>query len=103
MDYITQFQLLAGLAGITDMVMLIDLFNEGLDPEIVSLIISMPEEPKDFNAWVAKASQFNSQKMRLEQYRKGRTIGIFWSPHPSRPPRDPNAMDIDSVKLTPLE
>ncbi|KIK77365.1 hypothetical protein PAXRUDRAFT_17551 [Paxillus rubicundulus Ve08.2h10] len=55
--------------------------------------------PNTLNKWIAKAEHFHVQNQQIQAL-KSRTTFI---PRSSNPTHDPNTMDVDAVKLTPLQ
>ncbi|KAF8546395.1 hypothetical protein OG21DRAFT_1371689, partial [Imleria badia] len=51
-SYITNFQNLVARAGTTDPVTLIDQFSLRLDPQIVTMILSMATIPTTIDTWI---------------------------------------------------
>ena len=103
--FITNFQNLAAKAGISDKTTLIDYFSLGINQQIATMILFMSTIPTTLNEWIEKAKTFHTQKMHIAAIRgrKGNP-SFFTSRNP--PPRDPNAMDVDTIsltKLTPVE
>ncbi|KAF8547102.1 hypothetical protein OG21DRAFT_1425462, partial [Imleria badia] len=99
--YITNFQNLIARAGTTDPVTLIDQFSLGLDPQIVTMILSMATIPTTIDTWINQSKVFHMQKMHIKAIKGRNTAPSFTANRPSIT-RDPNAMDVDAVTLTKL-
>ncbi|KIK74111.1 hypothetical protein PAXRUDRAFT_20202 [Paxillus rubicundulus Ve08.2h10] len=72
--------------------------NSGLDTCLSSQIMNMDTVPDTLNKWIAKEEHFHIQNQWIQTL-NSRTTFI---PHSSNPTHDLNAMDVDTVKLTPL-
>ena len=62
------------------------------------MVLSMENPPDDLPGWIKHASKFNSQ---LQCIKSIQTSSSYQS-H-LRPTRNPNAMDVDAVRLSPVE
>ena len=105
-EYISTFQNNVALATITDHNVLIGYFSTGIPPSLMKCIMSMDTVPSKIEEWYSKAIHFQMQWERAEeiaqrnkQPMKG-TYHSFSSPSPKG--RDPDAMDIDMIKITRL-
>ena len=83
-------------------------FSAGLDRQISTMILSMASPPDDLPGWIEKVQLFHGQKLCIDKLRRSTChpgFGFQNAPTP-RTPRDPNTMDVDTVrlkKLTPQE
>ncbi|KAF8547084.1 hypothetical protein OG21DRAFT_1490533 [Imleria badia] len=100
-NYIANFQNLIARAGTTDPVTLINQFSLRLDPQIVTMILSMATIPTTIDTWINQSKVFHTQKMCIEAIKGRNTAPSFLANRPSIT-RDPNAMDIDAITLTKL-
>ncbi|KIK77609.1 hypothetical protein PAXRUDRAFT_17389 [Paxillus rubicundulus Ve08.2h10] len=73
--------------------------NAGLDTCLSSQILNMDTIPNTLDRWIAKAEHFHVQNQWLQSLRSRNT----YVPRSSNPTHDPNAMDVDAVRLTPLQ
>ena len=64
-EYVAQFRILAGRAGLTDNKMLIEYFIEGIDTGILQKIFALNPLPATINDWYEAATNFDSQHRRL--------------------------------------
>jgi hypothetical protein len=60
-DFVTQYQLVAAQSGMTDDVAIIDGLCRGLDKELVRIVLSMKDPPKDLKAPLPPSSSTGSQ------------------------------------------
>ncbi|KAF8548667.1 hypothetical protein OG21DRAFT_1369393, partial [Imleria badia] len=98
--YISNFQNLTARAGTTDPITLVDQFSLGLDPQLVTMVLSMATIPTTIDKWIDQFKVFHTQKMRIEAIK-----GRHHAPShltPRTPTHDPNTMDVDAVTLTKL-
>ena len=105
-EYISTFQNNVALATIADHNVLIGYFSAGIPPSLMKRIMSMDTVPSKIEEWYAKAIHFQTQWERAEeiaqrnrQPTKG-TYHSFSSPTPRS--RDPDAMDVNVIKITRL-
>ncbi|KIK72606.1 hypothetical protein PAXRUDRAFT_21790 [Paxillus rubicundulus Ve08.2h10] len=73
--------------------------NTGLDTHLSSQIVNMDTVPDTLDKWIAKAEHFHVQNQQIQALKSR----ITFVPRSSNPAHDPNAMDVDAVKLTPLQ
>ena len=102
-SYISTFQSNTTRAGITDHNVLISFFAAGIPTPLMKRVMSLDTVPDKINEWYTKATHFQNQWDRAEQIaqRSGRSTQTFQSFTSSSPrtAKDPNAMDVDVVKL----
>ena len=60
-NYITEFKNHVALSGATEEKMLIDLFASGIQPALMTQILSMDTIPTTLNEWYTKAAHFKSR------------------------------------------
>ena len=103
-QYITDFQNLSMKSRMKEELSLISQFSLRMDQKITSMILSMSPIPTMVKGWMDQVKIFHTQKMCILFLHQGQ---ITPQTHlPSRPPYNPNAMDVDAVtlsKLTPVE
>ena len=63
--YISDFQLCVAQAGITDNMTIINNFARGLDPSIITMILSMKDVPTDLNEWIEQVNWFHAQQCHI--------------------------------------
>ena len=103
-DYINKFQNLAAKAKFEDKLSAYTLFSTGLDPQISTMILSMATPLDTLKEWLDKAKVFHGHQLRIDDLWKGNHFHSFRS-HPtslSHPSCDPNAMEVNFVKLKKL-
>ena len=103
-DYINDFENLATKAQFEDKLTAVTQFSMGLDRQISTMILSMQNPPNTLEEWIAKAKTFHNQKLRIDELRRGVRYSHFRGPNASSPraASDPNAMEVDLVKLKKL-
>ena len=108
-QYISEFQNHVARANIKDPNVLIGYFSAGIPPTLMRRIMSMDTVPTTIQEWYSKAIHFQMQWEQAEEISKRNQRPVHsYQPFPSTSTRtkDPNAMDVDVVrvrKLTPEE
>jgi hypothetical protein len=111
-EYITKFRFHAGNSKITDNSALIGYFQVGIKTALMKQIYAMETVPTTIEGWIKKAQTFENnwkqgQTVSREKYQGGneRTRQNTFNPRPyhGARPRDPNAMDVDRITLSPEE
>lgn len=104
--YISGFQNHITQSKITDHNVLISFFSTGIPSGLMKQIYSMETIPITINDWYKKALTFQTHYKRaqeVEQRRKNPSaVYRPFSANPSTPTRDPNAMDVDAIKVAKL-
>ena len=111
MEYISAFQNHVALATITNQNVLIGYFSAGIPPASMKHIMSMDMILEKIKKWYTKAIHFQTQWERAEEISQWncqptKSTYHMFSSSSSTKPKDPNAMDIDVIrvfKLTPNE
>ena len=103
-DFINEFENLATKAQFEDKLTAVTQFSTGLDRQISTMILSMQSPPDTLEEWIAKAKTFHNQKLRIDELRRGTRYSNFRTPNLPSPRNspDPNAMEIDAVRLKKL-
>ena len=104
-SYISTFQSNTIHAGITDHNILISFFAAGIPTPLMKQIMLLDTVPDKIDDWYSKAIHFQNQWDRTEQIAQwsGRSVQTFQSFSSSlKMAKDPNAMDIDMVKVKKL-
>ena len=78
---------------------LIEAFATGLDPSLGQMVLSVKDISTMLNEWIRQASKFHAQQKQITALRGGGSIRSFLS----RTMRDPNTMDINTIRLSPIE
>ncbi|KIJ08259.1 hypothetical protein PAXINDRAFT_28881, partial [Paxillus involutus ATCC 200175] len=97
-----EFRLLAHRSGVNSQGALIEWYTRGLNFAISEKIIGMEFTPTTLDKWIAKAEHFNVQNKRIRSLKRGTPFQNNYSSNSSRN-RDPNAMDVDAVRLSPSQ
>ncbi|KAF8547374.1 hypothetical protein OG21DRAFT_1375787, partial [Imleria badia] len=100
-NYITNFHNLVTRAGTTDPITLINQFSIGLDPQIITMILSMATIPTTIDTWINQSKVCHMQKMHIEAIKGRNTAPSFLATRPSVT-HYPNAIDVNAVTLTKL-
>jgi hypothetical protein len=97
-----EFRLLAHRSIVNSQGALIKWYLRALHPSISTQILRMDKTPKTLEGWITKAEHFNVQNKQIKSLRQG---GPFFNNTPSNLSRrrDPNAMDVDAVRLSPTQ
>jgi len=103
-EYITEFRTHAHQSTIKDQHALIEFFTTGLKTPLVNRIYGMDTVPDTVEGWYEKASHFENQwqKARAIASRSNRTDRPKKKNYsrPSVRERDPDAMDVDAIRLS---
>ena len=111
-EYITKFRFHAGNSGITDNSALIGYFQKGIKNVLMEKIYAMETVPTTIEGWINKAQIFENnwkqgQIVKKEKHYDGnertRQNPFHSKPYQGTKPRDPNAMDVDRITLSPEE
>ncbi|KIJ19507.1 hypothetical protein PAXINDRAFT_7996 [Paxillus involutus ATCC 200175] len=98
-----EFQLLAHRSGVSSQGALIEWYARELNFAISEKIIGMEFTPTTLDNWIAKAEHFNMQNEQICSLKRGTPFQTpNYSPNCSCN-RDPNAMDVDAIRLSPLQ
>jgi len=108
-EFISEFRTLWGLSEMTENAALVGYFQSGIKVPLMKQIFAMEHVPSTIEGWIEKASLFDSNNRMA--YAVGR--GPFpytphvqyhkYKPYHGAKPRDPNAMDVDRITLSPEE
>ena len=103
-EFINEFENLSTKAQFEDKLTAVTQFSTGLDRQISTMILSMQDPPDTLEGWIAKAKTFHNQKLRIDELRRGTKYSNFRTQSaPSyRTTLDPNAMEVDAVRLKKL-
>ena len=103
-DFVNEFENLATKAQFEDKLTAVTQFSTRLDQQISTMILSMQSPPDTLEEWIAKAKVFHNQKLCIDELKKGTRYSNFRTLNSSlsRTSFDPNAMDVDAVRLKKL-
>ena len=107
-EYINKFENLSTKAQVEDKFTAVTQFSAGLNQQLSTMILSMASPPDDLPGWIKKVQLFHAQKLCIDELRRSMHYPGFRIQNTPTPhtPRDPNAMEVDVVrlkKLTPQE
>ena len=66
------------------------------------MIYSMEKVPTTLKAWMEKAINFHKQKAHIIALKKGQGLPLSSFSSNSRSTKDPDAMDVDTIRLKKL-
>jgi hypothetical protein len=108
-EYIAQFTIISARTGLTEDSALIEYFIDGLHPKLMERVYTMEKPPTTLEGWMRAASLFDGNWRRAHAIaNRNKSGSLKPSPVPDYvpqiPTRDPNAMDVDTIKhLSPEE
>ena len=100
--YLSKFQYLVEQSQAGDTPEVRRLFANRLDPQLSTMIYSMEKVPDTLKAWMGKAVDFHRQKARILALKKGHGLPLSSFTSGSSATKDPDAMDIDTIRLKKL-
>ena len=111
LNYISKFKNNTALSGITDENVLINFFSRGIPTQLMRRIYSMDIVPTTMEKWYQQTLHFKQVWERTNKIAKGRNNPFIpfqdnRNNNHTQKKRDPNAMDVDAIrieKLTPKE
>jgi hypothetical protein len=107
-EYIVQFTI-AAHTGLTEDSVLIEYFIDGLHLKLMEHVYTMEKPPSTLKGWMRAALLFDRNwrcARMIANWNKSGSLKLTPVPDyiPSAPARDPNAMDVDTIKrLSPEE
>jgi hypothetical protein len=108
-EYIVQFTIISARTGLTEDSVLIEYFIDGLHPKLMEHIYTMEKPPSTLEGWMRAALLFDGNwrhARAIVNRNKSGSVKLTPVPDyiPQAPTRDPNAMDVDTIKrLSPEE
>ena len=96
--YLSKFQYLVAQSNAGDTPAICRCLAEGLDIQLATMIYSMEKVPTTLKAWMEKAINFHKQKARIIALKKGQGLPLSSFSFNSRPTKDPDAMDVNTVR-----
>jgi len=101
----SSFELKAGKSGVEDENVLKDLLRQAVSTDLAFKMMSLENEPKTYKDWLTKTGQFYDVIQRLKKLCSGSHTyvpsGGYQSSSTSH--RDPNTMDVDTLRLSPTQ
>jgi hypothetical protein len=108
-EYIVQFTIISACTGLTEDSALIEYFIDGLHPKLMEHVYTMEKPPTMLEGWMRAALLFDENWRRACAItNRNKSGSVKPSPVPDYVPqmltRDPNVMDVDTIKcLSPEE
>jgi hypothetical protein len=104
--YISGFQNHVAQSKITDHNVLIGFFSAGIPSDLMRQIYSMETVPTTIDEWYKKALTFQThyERAREVEQRRKNPSAVYrpFSSTTTTPTRDPNAMDVDAIRVAKL-
>ena len=103
MEYISQFKNNAALSKINNKDVLINFFSRGIPPSLMKRIYRMDTVPNTIDKWYQQTLHFQHVWEKTNEIAKGRLNPFHNGQHRqnnSGYKKDPNAMDVDAVRLS---
>lgn len=102
-EYVAQFKILTSRSGITDYEALVELFQRGLQKPLLTRIYNKDTLPTDMDGWYKAAQHMDHQWRRMRRIIEGNAFNSFsGNRQQNQAYRDPNAMDVDHIKINRL-
>jgi len=107
--FCSAFKLEAGKSGVVDENILKDMLRQAVLTDLAFRMMSLENEPKMYKDWLTKAGQFYNVTQRLKKLQFGSYTYVPSGGYQSLPSssssfrRDPNAMDVDAIRLSPTQ
>jgi hypothetical protein len=108
-EYIAQFTIISARTGLTKDSALIEYFIDGLHPKLMECVYTMEKLPTTLEGWMRATSLFDGNwrctRAIVNQNKSGSVKPTPVPDYvPNVPTRDPNTMDVDTIKcLSPKE
>ncbi|KIO01477.1 hypothetical protein M404DRAFT_28779 [Pisolithus tinctorius Marx 270] len=99
-QYITDFRTAAADSTITEDIALIKFFSQGLKPFIANRIHMMETTPTKITEWYTQAQKFDAKWRKVNEFSTKKEKKTFHPRNNFAEEKDPNAMDVDGVKLS---
>ena len=104
MDYISQFKNNAALSEISNEDVLINFYSRGI-PSLMKRIYGMDTVPNTIDKWYQATLRFQHVWEKTNEIVKGKTNPFYQNHHRNNnhKKKDPDAMDVDAVRLSDQE
>jgi len=101
----SSFELEAGKSRVEDENVLKDLLRQAVSTDLAFKMTSLENEPKTYKDWLTKAGQFYDVTQQLKKLRSGSHTYVPSGGYRSSltTHRNPNAMDVDTLRLSPTQ
>ena len=96
----SEFEIEVARSGVTDERILIDLLGKAVSANLAFKMTALQEEPTSHKQWLLKAGQFFDAALRMKKLRSGQS---YTPAHPGKSTKDPMAMDVDRIYLSPTQ
>ena len=105
MDYISQFKNNAALSEINNQDVLINFYSRGIPPVLMKKIYGMDTVPNNIDKWYQQTLHFQHVWEKTNEIAKEKTNPFYQNHHRNsdHKKKDPDAMDIDAVRLSKQE
>ena len=106
MDYISQFKNNAALSEISNEDVLINFYSRGIPSFLMKKIYGMDTVPTTIEKWYQATLRFQHVWEKTQEIAKGKTNPFYQNHHRnenSHKKKDPDAMDVDAVRLSEQE
>jgi len=103
--FCSSFELEAGKSGVENENVLKDLLRQAVSTDLAFKMTSLENELKTYKDWLTKAGQFYDVTQRLKELCSGSHTYVPSGGYrlSSTSHRDPNAMDVDVLRLSPTQ
>ena len=98
----SEFEIEVAQSGVTDKHILIDLLEKAVSTNLAFKMTVLQEEPTTHKLWLHKAGQFFDAILRMKKLRSGQGYSPAY-PGPKKSTKDPMAMDVDRIYLSPTQ
>ena len=98
----SEFEIEVARSGVTDEHILIDLLGKAVSANLAFKMTALLEEPTSHKQWLHKAGQFYDAALRMKKLRSGQRYTPAYS-ETKRNAKDPMAMDVDRIYLSPIQ
>ena len=105
MDYISQFRNNAALSEISNEDVLINFYSRGIPSFLMKRIYGMDTVPTTIEKWYQATLRFQHVWEKTQEIAKGKTNPFYQNHHRNNDhkKKDPDAMDVDAVRLSDQE
>ena len=97
-----EFELEAARSGITDKHILMDMLGRAVSANLAFKMMALLKEPTTHKLWLHKAGQFYNAAIQMKKLQGGTNYTPSYSGS-KKSTRDPMAMDVDQIYLTPVQ
>ena len=98
----SEFEIEVARSGVTDEHILIDLLGKAVSANLAFKMTALLEEPTSHKVWLYKVGQFYDAALRMKKLQGGHGY-VPTHAGPKKTARDPMAMDVDRIYLSPTQ